>query len=85
MCASASIGHSLVPQLLNAILAIMVKTGARVNVLRAVMEQRGHLEAPKKPPAPLLSLLPTSTANQVMDLYRTLGGIKEEPRLAPDS
>ena len=63
----------------------MVTTGARVNAFRTLMQQLGREEAERKPPAPRIGSLPSATAEQVMNLYRALGGIQDSPRLAPGS
>lgn len=49
------------------------------------MKQLGHSEGATKPPAPRLDSLPSEIADQVMDLYRTLGGVQSAPKLAPGS
>ena len=49
------------------------------------MQVLGHHEAARKPPAPRLGSLTAATADQVMDLYRALGGIQDAPKLAPGS
>lgn len=47
------------------------------------MKQLGHSESARKPPPPRLETLPSTTADEVMDLYRTLGGVQSAPKLAP--
>jgi len=61
----------------------MTRSGGRATVLRTLLRASGRRELPAKPPAPRLSTLPSDTAVQVKDLYRCLGGILDEPKLAP--
>lgn len=63
----------------------MVRTGRRVDALRAIMRHLGHVEALKKPAAPRLEGFSERTTDQVMDLYRELGGVQTAPKLAPGS
>lgn len=61
----------------------MVKTGARVNVLRVVLRDLVRVELARKPLAPRILTLVAATAGSVMDLYRERGGIQDAPKLAP--
>lgn len=61
----------------------MTRAGGRAAVLRTLLRATGRREFPQKPLAPGLATLPPDTAAQVMDLYRSFGGILEAPKLAP--
>lgn len=61
----------------------MVRAGARVNALRALLREFGWTESSTTPSAPRIDRMDGRTADAVLDLYRRLGGIQESPRLAP--
>jgi hypothetical protein len=64
---------------------MMVKTGARVERLTALLRKHGFSVATKKPSAPRISDLRDGDAARIRDFYRELGGTLENPALRPGS
>src|SRR4051812_36454408 len=63
--------------------APVVRTGKRVAVLREALEDAGVALTSEAPPAPRLSDLADSIAAGIVDLYRQLGGVEDDPHLRP--
>lgn len=61
----------------------MVKTGARALALKDLLVRSGLKLGSTSPPAPRLSTLPSEVTEEVIELYRKLGGTSESPRLLP--
>ncbi|MFT4164673.1 MAG: hypothetical protein QM650_05480 [Microlunatus sp.] len=53
--------------------------------LRQLLCDAGRTELPAPPPAPRLPSLPDGVRAGVLELYRMLGGVQDEPRLTPGS
>lgn len=60
----------------------MVRTGARASALNGILELAGY-RASSAPTSPQLSSLPPSVAEELLGLYRRLGGALEAPVLRP--
>lgn len=60
----------------------MVRTGARASVLNGILELAGYSES-TAPASPQLSSLPIPVAEELLELYRRLGGVLREPVLRP--
>lgn len=60
----------------------MVASGARARELQSVLLQAGLVQA-ARPSAPRLETLPSHAADEILDLYRALGGTLAAPALAP--
>lgn len=63
----------------------MVRTGARVAELGRLLGEAGMRSATRVQPSPRLSDLPASLQDELLALYRLLGGVLQEPRLRPGS
>lgn len=63
----------------------MVQTGARASRLTGLLSQAGHSADIVKPRAPRLEDFADDVVLKLLSLYRTLGGIKDAPRLRPGS
>lgn len=64
-------------------LRLMVGTGKRAGVLAALLSDTGLRVIPKRPVAPRFESLPSPLRDDVLDLYRALGGRSERPALRP--
>ena len=62
----------------------MVRTGARATALLGLLLEGGLRISDVEPPAPRMGALPPGATDQVLAVYRRLGGMKNEsPRLRP--
>ena len=61
----------------------MVRTGARAQALSALLTEAGLPVTDARPPAPRLDTLPAPLRAEVLDLYRALGGRRDDPALRP--
>ncbi|MBB5161579.1 hypothetical protein [Mycobacterium sp. AZCC_0083] len=61
----------------------MVRTGARANALQILFSQVGHSAMSDAPPVPRLDTLPPNAREEVLDLFRALGGQTPMPPLRP--
>jgi hypothetical protein len=61
----------------------MVQTGRRANTLATLLEAGGLAVDAVKPRPPRLEDVDVSTAEELLDIYRTLGGVLERPALRP--
>ncbi len=64
-------------------LRLMVGTGKRAVVLAALLSDTGLRVIPKRPVAPRFESLPSPLRDDVLDLYRALGGRSERSALRP--
>ena len=63
----------------------MVRTGKRAEVLKSILLDAGLEAGGSAPAPPRLADLPTPLADEVVGLYRALGGPEEAPALRPGS
>lgn len=61
----------------------MVKTGARVEALTGQLAQAGMKTTHPTPPPPRLTDLGPGIQDEILKLYRSLGGLQDAPRLQP--
>src|SRR5947208_3305021 len=62
----------------------MVRTGRRAEALLALLRDSGFLPAPVRPPPRLVDLRPR-IVEEMLGLYRRLGGLQDQPVLRPGS
>lgn len=61
----------------------MVRTGKRAGALAALLSDAGFRVISERPVAPRLESLPSPLRDDVLELYRLLGGRSERPALRP--
>lgn len=61
----------------------MVRTGKRAGVLAALLSDTGLTVVPGRPAAPRLESLPSPLRDDVLEVYRKLGGRSHRPALRP--